>query len=201
MLVLKCSGLIKYIGMCSKLNSPPKVSPCPNAWNLWIWPYLGRKKKGLCQCNWECWCETILDLMRVLKLTRQTWVWVGSGSWWWTGKLGMLQSTGSQRARHNWVTELNWTETQWELSFQERGRGRLQERKPGKIEVETGIILLQTKEHLEPKPEWTTVGFSYRALRKVALLVTPWFRFVGSRALEKWFDLNHQTYGHLLQQQ
>ena len=115
MLVLKCSGLIKYIGMCSKLiNSPPKVSPCPNAWNLWIWPYLG-KKKGLCQCNWECWCETILDLMRVLKLTRQTWVWVGSGSWWWTGKLGMLQSMGSQRARHNWVTELNWTETQWEI--------------------------------------------------------------------------------------
>ena len=29
--------------------------------------------------------------------------------WWWTGKSGMLQSTGSQRVRHDWATELNWT--------------------------------------------------------------------------------------------
>ena len=35
---------------------------------------------------------------------------VNSGSWWWTGKPGMLQSMGSQRVRHDWVTELNWTE-------------------------------------------------------------------------------------------
>ena len=39
-----------------------------------------------------------------------TWVWVNSGSWWWTGKPGMLQSMGSQRVRPDWVTELNWTE-------------------------------------------------------------------------------------------
>ena len=38
--------------------------------------------------------------------TRWTWVWVSSGSWWWTGKLGGLQSMGSQRIRHNWATEL-----------------------------------------------------------------------------------------------
>ena len=38
-----------------------------------------------------------------------TWVCVGSGSWWWTGKSGVLQSIGSQRVGHNWVTELNWT--------------------------------------------------------------------------------------------
>ena len=41
---------------------------------------------------------------------RWTWVWVNSGSWWWTGRPGVLQSIGSQRAGHNWVTELNWTE-------------------------------------------------------------------------------------------
>ena len=29
-----------------------------------------------------------------------------SWSWWWTGRPGMLQSMGSQRVRHNWVTEL-----------------------------------------------------------------------------------------------
>ena len=40
--------------------------------------------------------------------TRWTWVWVSSGSWWWTGRPGMLQSMGSQRVGHKWVTELNW---------------------------------------------------------------------------------------------
>ena len=29
--------------------------------------------------------------------------------WWWTGRPGMLQSMGWQRAGHDWVTELNWT--------------------------------------------------------------------------------------------
>ena len=37
--------------------------------------------------------------------TRWTWVWVSSGSWWWTGKPGVLQSMGSQRIGHEWVTE------------------------------------------------------------------------------------------------
>ena len=36
------------------------------------------------------------------------WVWVNSGSWWWTGKPGMLWSMGSQRVGHDWATELNW---------------------------------------------------------------------------------------------
>ena len=33
---------------------------------------------------------------------------VGSGSWWWTGKPGVLQSPGSQRVGHDWATKLNW---------------------------------------------------------------------------------------------
>ena len=37
--------------------------------------------------------------------TQWTWVWVSSRSWWWTG---VLQSMGSQRVGHDWVTELNW---------------------------------------------------------------------------------------------
>ena len=40
--------------------------------------------------------------------TPWTWVWASSGSWWWTGKTGMLHSIGSQRVRHDWATELNW---------------------------------------------------------------------------------------------
>ena len=42
--------------------------------------------------------------------TQWTWVWVHSGSWWWTGRPGMLQFMGSQRVRHDWATELNWTD-------------------------------------------------------------------------------------------
>jgi len=41
-----------------------------------------------------------------------TWVWASSGSWWWTGKPGMLQSMGSQKVRHDWMTELtDWHKT------------------------------------------------------------------------------------------
>ena len=42
------------------------------------------------------------------SLTQWTWVWINSGSWWWTGRPGVLQSMESQRVRHDWVTELNW---------------------------------------------------------------------------------------------
>ena len=41
--------------------------------------------------------------------TQWTWVWVDSRSWWWTGKPGVLWLMGSQRAGHNWATELNWS--------------------------------------------------------------------------------------------
>ena len=42
------------------------------------------------------------------SLTRWTWVWVNSGSWWWTGRPGVLRFMGSQRVGHDWATELNW---------------------------------------------------------------------------------------------
>ena len=51
-------------------------------------------------------------------LTQWTWVWVNSGSRWWTGRPGMLQSMGSERIGHNWATELNYSKEvsgiQWE---------------------------------------------------------------------------------------
>ena len=37
-------------------------------------------------------------------------LYASSGSWRWTGKPGMLQSMGSQKVRHDWVTELNWSQ-------------------------------------------------------------------------------------------
>ena len=42
--------------------------------------------------------------------TRWTWVWVNSGSWWWTGRPDVLQFMGSPRVGHDWATGLNWTE-------------------------------------------------------------------------------------------
>ena len=64
----------------------------------------GRRKRG--RQRWDGW---------MASPTRCTWVWVNSGSWWWTGRPGMLQFMGSQRVRHNWVTELN--DNQKELMF------------------------------------------------------------------------------------
>ena len=48
------------------------------------------------------WLDAITDSMDL--------GWVNSGSWWWTGRPGVLQFMGLQRVGHDWVTELNLTE-------------------------------------------------------------------------------------------
>ena len=50
------------------------------------------------------------------SLTRWTWVWVNSRSWWWTGRPGVLQFMGLQRVEHDWATEPNWTELNGHLT-------------------------------------------------------------------------------------
>ena len=45
----------------------------------------------------------------MVSRTRCTWVWVNAWSWWWTGRPGLLWLMGSQRVRHDWVTELKST--------------------------------------------------------------------------------------------
>ena len=59
----------------------------------------GRRRRG-CR-GWDGW---------MASLTQWMWVWKNSGSWWWTGRPGLLQFMGSQRVGHNWATELNWKE-------------------------------------------------------------------------------------------
>ena len=61
----------------------------------------GRRRWG--RRGWDGW---------LASLTRWTWVWIGSGSWWCIGKLGVLQFMGSQWVRNDWVTELNWSLSQ-----------------------------------------------------------------------------------------
>ena len=64
----------------------------------WCWEWLKAGGEGDDR-GWDGWRAS---------LTQWTWVWGSSGSWWWTGKPGMLQSMGLQRVGHDWVTELNW---------------------------------------------------------------------------------------------
>ena len=64
----------------------------------WCWGRLKAGGEGDAR-GWDSW---------MASPTWWTWVWVSSGSWWWTGKPGVLQSMGSQRVGHNWATELKW---------------------------------------------------------------------------------------------
>ena len=41
--------------------------------------------------------------------TQWTWVWLDSGSWWWTGRPGVLRFMGWQRIGHDRATEMNWS--------------------------------------------------------------------------------------------
>ena len=62
----------------------------------WCWERV--KAGGEGDRGWDGW---------MASLTWWTWFLVSSGSWWWTGKSGVLQSMGLQRVRHDWTTELN----------------------------------------------------------------------------------------------
>ena len=64
----------------------------------WCWERLGAGGEGD-ERGWDGW---------MASLTQWTWVWVNSGSWWWTGRPGVLWFMGLQRVRHDWATELNW---------------------------------------------------------------------------------------------
>ena len=80
---------------------------------------------------WSTWCKDLTHLERPwcwerLKaggegddrgwdgwmVSRTQWAWKSMG-WWWTGIPGVLQSMRSQRVRHDWATELNWTGKSW----------------------------------------------------------------------------------------
>ena len=66
----------------------------------WCWEGLGAGGEGDDR-GWDGW---------MASLTRWMWVWVNSGSWWWTGRPGVLRFMGSQRVRHDWVTDLIWSD-------------------------------------------------------------------------------------------
>ena len=77
----------------------PQFPPWCRAVKLECWEGLGAGGEGDDR-GWDGW---------MASLTRWTWVWVNSGSWWWTGRPGVLQSMGLKRVGHDWATELKWT--------------------------------------------------------------------------------------------
>ena len=87
-------------------ETPILWPPDEKSWLIWEDPDAGKDLRAGGEGDdrgWDGW---------MASPTQWTWVWVSSGSWWWTGKPGMLQIMGSQRVGHNWATELNCTKIQ-----------------------------------------------------------------------------------------
>ena len=89
------------------------------------------------------------------SLTQWTWVWVNSGSWWWTGRPGVLQSMESQRFHYDWATELNWNTN----NAREKIAGRIPEEKPGE-DSQGSYVMISDRWHESLSSAW--------------LFVTPW---------------------------
>ena len=93
----------------AKAETPVLWPPHAKSWLIgkdWCWEGLGARGEGDDR-GWDGW---------MASLTRWTWVSVNSRSWWWwTGRPGVLRFMGSQRVRHDWVTEMNWTELNWNV--------------------------------------------------------------------------------------
>ena len=77
----------------------------------WCWERLKAGGEGD-NTGWDGW---------MASLTQWSWVWVSSGSWWWTGRPSILQSMALERFRHGWVTELNSTRQKLLLGGEELG--------------------------------------------------------------------------------
>ena len=91
-----------FIGRTDVEAETPILLPLDGKnWLLWKDPDAGKDwrqaEKGM--TGWDGW---------IASPTQQTWIWASSGSWWWTGRPGVLQPVGLQRVRCDWVTELNW---------------------------------------------------------------------------------------------
>ena len=85
---------IHWKDWCWSWNSNTLATWCEELTHLkrpWCWERLKVEREGGNR-GWDGWMASSIQ---------QTWVWVSSRSWWWTGRPGMLQSMVSQRVRHN----------------------------------------------------------------------------------------------------
>ena len=88
----------------AEAETPILWPPDAKSWLIgkdpWYWEGLGAGGEGDDR-GWDGW---------MASPTRWTWVLVDFGSWWWTGRPGVLRFMGLQRVGHDWVAELNLTD-------------------------------------------------------------------------------------------
>ena len=88
----------------AKAETPVLWPPHAKSWLIGKDPDAGRdwgqEEKGMTEIEMAGWHHQLDG----------HWVWVNSGSWWWTGRPGVLRFMGLQRVGHDLATELNWTE-------------------------------------------------------------------------------------------
>ena len=77
---------------------------------LWCWEGLGAGREGDDR-GWDGW---------MASLTRWTRVWVNSGSWWWTGRPGVLRFMGLQRVGHDWASDLIWSDLIYTINIKKK---------------------------------------------------------------------------------
>ena len=114
---------------------------------LWCWEGLGAGGEGDDR-GWDGWMASLI---------RWTWVWVNSGSLWWTGRPGVLQFMGSQRVGHDWATEPNWYTDTFRLyywgSWSKLGPDHMDSNLPA-TSSHSQTILEATNSQLSDTEEW-----------------------------------------------
>ena len=128
-MLLNCDVGEESLGLQGNPTSPSRRRSVLSVhWKDWYWSWNSN--------TWATWCEELTHLKRpwcwerlkagskgdnrgwdgwMASPTQWTWVWVNSGSWWWTGRPGVLWSMGLQRVGHDWATKLNWIWPSWPL--------------------------------------------------------------------------------------
>ena len=119
-----CRRLLRVPWIARKSNQSILKEISPNIhWRDWCWNWNSNtlatwgKEPTLWKRSWCLWGFKVGGEEGdrgwdgwMTSLTQWTWVWMDSGSLWWTGRPGVWWFVGSQRVGHDWVTELNWTE-------------------------------------------------------------------------------------------
>ena len=165
-----------------------RISALGFLWREWCWSWNSSTLATSCEelTHWKRpWCWEGLGAGgegdnrgwdgSMASLTQWMWVWVNSGSWWWTGRPGVLWFMGSRRVGHDWATELNLTELM---------KHKLESRLPGEISITSDMQITpplwlkprRTKELLdegEKESEKAGLKLNIQKWRSWLLLLLP----------------------------